>query len=108
MAHATKDWLVLLDTGAHEVASPCVQEVWDQFEVADKSHDGSVTKVQLTMAGDRKRPGYFTRWGEVMMNNDGLVTGEDVWILPMSRLQEELGMSAIYRSGGSAALIWPD
>ena len=25
----------------------------------------------------------------------------------MSRLQEELGMSAIYRSGGSAALIWP-
>ena len=42
------------------------------------------------------------------MNNDGLVTGEDVWILPMSRLQEELGMSAIYRSGGSAALIWPD
>ena len=56
MAHATKDCLVLLDTGSNEVVSPCVQEVWDQFEAADRSQDGSVAKVQLTMAGDRKRP----------------------------------------------------
>ena len=56
LGHATKDCLVLLDTGANDVVSPFVQEVWDQFEAAYKSHDGSVTRVQLTMAGDRKRP----------------------------------------------------
>ena len=42
-----------------------------------------------------------------MLSNDGLTQREDTWILPVSRLQDELGMSALYRAGGSAALIWP-
>ena len=107
LSEETRDYKVLLDTGANEVVTPFVQNVWDRLTDAYNNQDGSVRKVKISMAGDRTRPGYLTDWGEVMMSNDGLTKGEDTWILPVSRLQEELGMSAVYRAGGSAALIWP-
>ena len=105
----TRDCMVLLDTGANEVVAPFVQSVWDRLSDAHHDQDGSVRKVKLSMAGDRTIPGYLTEWGEVMMNDgDGSTKGEEAWLLPVSRLQEELGMPALYRAGGSAALIWPN
>ena len=63
-----RNCLVLLDTGANEVVTPFVQSVWGRLSDAHHDQGGSVAKVNLSMAGDRKRPGYLTEWGEVMMN----------------------------------------
>ena len=90
------------------MVTPFVQNVWNRLTDAYTKHDGSVRKVKLSMAGDRTRPGYLTDWGEVMINNDGLTKGADTLIIQVSRLHEELGMSALYRAGGSAVLTWPN
>ena len=98
----------LVDTESNEVLTPYDQKLWDILMQGSEAHDGSIVKMVISLAGERTRIGYRSGWGEVMMEQKGTVELEDAWIMPMSRLQEELGMAALYRSDGSAVLIWPD
>ena len=53
-------------------------------------------------------PGAMTKLGQVMIKEGMRRHDCDIaWILPVSRMQEELGIEARWRGDGTAALIYP-
>ena len=53
-------------------------------------------------------PGVMAKLGEVMMKEGMRRNDYDIaWILPVSRMQEELGIEARWRGDGTAAFIYP-
>eukprot|EP00974_Lingulodinium_polyedra_P049232 4732114-Lingulodinium_polyedra.AAC.1 len=51
----------------------------------------------------------MTEHGEVMMQNSQPKNDFDIgWILPVCRLQDELGMGVEYQTGGKTFLVTPD
>ena len=62
----------------------------------------------MNLAGPVVVPGIRTKLGEVMMKEGMRRNDYDIaWILPVSRMQEELGIEARWRGDGTAALIYP-
>ena len=96
---------VLVDTGANEVIRPYHHQWW--MDIINGRSKGS--KVVMKLAGNVTENGLMTATGEVMMRSSMKRGSYDIgWILPMSRMQEELGMEARWRGDGSAVLIYPD
>ena len=96
---------VLVDTGANELIRPYSNQWWIDIEC--NKCEG--TRVKMKLAGNVTQPGLMTDIGEVMMR-DGLKRNDyDIgWILPVSRIQEELCVEARWRGDGTAALYFPD
>ena len=94
-----------MDTGANEVIRPYNQEWW--LEVVTGKAKGKYGTMKL--AGNMTEYGAMTTYGEVMMKGGMNQGTHDIgWILPMARIQEELGMEARWKSDGSAVLMYPD
>ena len=96
---------VLVDTGANELIRPYSKQWWIDIEC----NKCKGTRVKMKLAGNVTQPGLMTDIGEVMMR-DGLKRNDyDIgWILPVSRIQEELCVEARWRGDGTAALYFPD
>ena len=62
----------------------------------------------MKLTGNVADCGSMTKHGEVMMRSGARGNDGDIgWILPVTRIQEELGMQALYKADGSAVLIAP-
>ena len=62
----------------------------------------------MKLAGNVVDYGYMTKYGEVMMKSGARGDESDIgWILPVTRIQDELGMQALYKADGTAVLISP-
>ena len=63
----------------------------------------------MKLAGNVTEYGVMTVSGEVRMRSGMSRGAHDIgWILPMARIQEELGMEARWKCDGSAVLLCPD
>ena len=97
--------IVLVDTGANELIRPYTKQWWIDIEC--QTCKG--TNVSTKLAGHITRPGYMTDIGGVMMQEDLKKNDYDIaWILPVSRLQEELNVAVRWRSDGTVGLYFPD
>ena len=86
---------VLVDTGANELIRPHSKQWWIDMEC--RKCKG--TKVTMKLAGNVEQPGFMTDIGEVMMNVGLTINGYAIaWILPVSRMQEELNVEARWRA----------
>ena len=62
----------------------------------------------MNLAGNVTVQGAMTPLGEVMMKEGMRMNNCDIsWILPVNRMQDELGIEARWRGDGTAALMWP-
>ena len=93
-----------MDTGANEIIRPYNHQWWTVI-INGKSKGN---KVVMKLAGNVTENGLMTATGEVMMRSSMKRGDYDIgWILPMSRMQEELGMEARWKSDGTPVLIYP-
>jgi len=91
----------VVGTGANEVIRLYTHQWW--MDIKCGTRQGK--KVSMELAGNVAVAGVMAKYGEGMMK-DGVATNSGVeWILPVSRMQEELGVEARWRGNGTAALI---
>ena len=95
---------VLVDTGANAAIRPYNHQWWN-----DMAHGVAPSKkVSMKLARNVADYGYMTKYGEVMMKSGARGDESDIgWILPVPRIQDELGMQALYKADGTAVLISP-
>ena len=80
---------VLVDTGANELIRPYIKQWWIDIEC----HKCKGTNVTMKLAGNATLSGLMTDIREVMMKGDMKMNDYDIaWILPVSRMQEELNV----------------
>ena len=69
---------------------------------------GNGQKVNMKLAGNVTKATAMNQFGEVMIKDSQPKGQYDIgWILPVSRLQDELGITISYRGDGSSVLVYP-
>eukprot|EP00974_Lingulodinium_polyedra_P060305 5813085-Lingulodinium_polyedra.AAC.1 len=65
--------------------------------------------VNMKIAGNSTHGAVMTEHGEVMMQSVQNKSDDDIgWILPVCRLQDDLGMAIAYQADGKTVLRAPD
>ena len=85
---------VLVDSGANELIRPYNHQWWIDIMYGK----GNGQKVNMKLAGNVTRATAMNQFGEVMIKDSRPKGQYDIgWILPVSRLQDELVMTIAYR-----------
>ena len=95
---------VLVDSGANEIIRPYHHQWW--IDINKGKRPGK--KVGLSLAGNSVRVAIMNEFGELMMEEEKPTPSDIGWILPVSRLQGELGMGVMWNPDGTADLLHPD
>ena len=62
----------------------------------------------MKLAGNVVKPAAMNQFGEVMIKDSQQKGQYDIgWILPVSRMQDELGIAVRWKGDGTAVLIYP-
>ena len=94
---------MLLDSGANELIRPYNH---DQWGATVHGMEGSM--VRMYLAGNIVVSGAMTKFGEVMMQTGRHNDYDIAWIIPVCRLQSELGYDVLYKRDNSCILISPE
>ena len=94
---------LLVDTGANEIVRPYNHSWW--YQIIHEKVKGHT--MMLRLAGGFLKAAAMNQYGEIMMKDgDNDVAGDLGWILPVSRIVAELGMTFKWTQKGPE-LIYP-